>query len=480
MVKKIFFLICLVSFLLFFPSITTYFSHDDFFHLKISQVNNIGDVIKFFDLTRTSQGFGFYRPLTTQIFYSISYLFNINPLPLHFISFALFFAVLYLVFKVTQVMLNDNRIALISTFLYAISSTHFGHLYYLGAFQELGLALFFMLGILFFVKYLKQGSMKYGFLIIFCFVAALLSKESAVMFTPTLVLVYLFIKSKNNISVSRKNLFTVFLLNLLILAIYLYFHIFHYGLAKGDSYVWDFSPRIFNAVFWYLSWCFNLPEMLVDYIGPGFQINKNLFNFYANYITYIFTFFVFILIQVLFLLINNFKKFTSQKLNSLFFGICWFLITLGPFLFLPLHKFAYELTLPLFGLVLILGVLVANLRNKFLIAIFLVNFLILSIFTNILTIKTHWITNGGQVAKRVLVYINENNKEEIKTIIFYDTDEDFDLPWKPTQQLKLILSDNNFSDVLFKGKIKVLYVEDKNMLKNIEGFKIRARKILYL
>ncbi len=458
MVKKIFFLICIISFLLYFPSTFNYFSHDDFFHLNIAKKEN----------WESSGGFGHFRPLTTQAFYSISYLFNLSPIPLHVISFIVFFAVIFVVYKLINILVEEKEIALVGTFLYATSATHFGQLYYLGAFQELGLAFFFFSGTYFFVKFLKTNLLKYGFLTTLALIGALFSKETSVMFLLALGLITLYLNFNKKIKIIKNKILIFFIFNLLLLTAYLCFRIFYYGFASGDSYIFSFSARIFNTFLWYILWSFNLPELLVDYIGPALRINSNLFLFYGKFIVPILLAFGIMVI----ILIKN------LKLNALmFFCLFWFFISLGPLLFLPLHKFSYELTVPLFGFVLAVSfILVKNSSTKILI-IFLSIYFLTSVLTNVLTQQTHWITQGGKVAKKVFEL--KVNTKGTDTIVFYDTTGDNDLPWKPSQQLKQILSDNNFFKVFYLDKIRAVYASEKMNPEKLNGLKLRARDILY-
>jgi hypothetical protein len=46
---------------------------------------------------------------------------------------------------------------------------------------------------------------------------------------------------------------------------------------------------------------------------------------------------------------------------------------------------------------------------------------------------------------------------EDKTVVFYDTEEDKKLPFSPTETVKNTLSDNNFFEVFYDGKIKAVY-----------------------
>ena len=474
-------LIFLISFILYSPSLFTFFTHDDFFLLKISQAGNLKEFLNFFNLTKGPDGLGMYRPLTTQVFYFVGWkIFNLNPLGLHIISFFLFLLVIYLVYKFAKVLTNSDKISLISAFLYSVSATHFGHLYYLAAFQELGLTVFFLLSVLAFIDFLEKSAKRHLFLSVLFFNLSLLSKETAVVLPLVLALVYWFFRAQKRTDLSIWKFIGSAVPFFLILSSYFIIRVFFYGFATGDSYIWDYSPRVLNTIFWYGLWSFNLPEMLVDFVGPGFNLNPNLLKYWSREIIPIFIIFLTLAVGIVFLMVRSTKK-LRKNIQLLLFGIFWFILTLVPVLFLPLHKFTYYLTLPLFGIVLILGYLleISKIRT-FLLLLFLAIWPSLSILTLTLTHKTHWITRGATVAKNVHRYFEENELTltSYKTIAFYDTQEDSDLPWKPSSLLKVVLSDNNYFKVFWNEKYIAKYYNLLEVIAEEDAIKIKARKFL--
>jgi len=481
-ILKYLLLIFIISFVLYFPSIFGFYTNDDFFLLKISQTNSLGGFINFFNLTVGPDGLGMYRPITTQVFYFLGRsLFNLNPIGLHVISFLVFFGVIYLVFRLALELLKNERISLVAALLYATSATHFGHLYYLATFQELGLTTFFLLSVIYFVKFLDRAKLKYYLVSFVFFLASLLSKETAVVLPAVLVVIYALRKVTKDTKVSISRFFVFLLPHLLILAGYLYLRVRFYGLAVGDSYVWDFSLRAFNTLFWYGLWSLNIPEMLVDFVGPGFVFNPNLFKFYSKEIIPIFVLFATLVAGIGYLLVKNQKKLINQRaIILILFSVCWFVITLIPVLFLPLHKFTFYLTLPLIGIVFVISYLI-NLNDKRPITIvFLAIWVAVSVLTLTLTYKTNWITKGAETARRVHDYLLGNAKTlaDYKTIVFYDVEEDDNLPWSPAEVLKVTLSDQNYFKVFWNDKFTVSYYTSGNDIKENGAIRIRSRKFL--
>lgn len=444
----------IISFLMFIPSITGFFTNDEFFLLKIAKVSSFKEFLNFFNPVIDYAGVGAYRPLTLRVYYFLSVnFFNSNPLPLRIISFLVFYADVYLVGYLTKLLTKDIKIALLSVFLFAISVTHFGHLYYIGAFQELLVALFFLASVIYFAKYeidfkkkRSTGSLVFSFI---CFVLALMSKETSVVLPGVLILTDIYLRLTGRVKVPIKKLIFSLFPFALLLGIYLFLHFRYFGLLEGDSYVWDFSlTRAVNTVVWYFLWSLNLPETLVDFVGPGLHLNPNLFKYWFGNVIPIFILFAIQIFIAVYAFVKS--KIFNQK-SVILFSAAWFLVTLLPVVFLPLHKFTYYLMLPLFGVVFLLSYLFVNLKSKIYI-LFCTVWVALSLFTLDLTRETNWITQGMKVSKRVYTYLEENKQSLAgKKIVFVDTSADSVLPWSPTATLKIVLADNNFFEVFYPG-----------------------------
>lgn len=450
----------LVSFAIFYPSLFTFFTNDDFFFLKISNVNSIQGFLNFFNIFKNPDGFGMYRPLTTQVFYFLSVkIFSLSAIPLHIISLLFFFGVIYLVYKLISE-LSSKNVAYIATFLYAVSATHFGHLYYLATFQELGMTFFVLLSCLAFLR--KKNYLSFIF-----FLLALMSKETAVVTPFLLTLIYLYKSKKYNF----KKLFVILIPFIICLLVYLFIRFRWYGIANGDSYIWDFSiKKLFNTSLWYLVWSFNIPESFVDFVGPGIKINSNLFIYWGSQVRPILLFFAAqlvilagVLVKALKIQNDNEKK---RSFVTLLFCFLWFGVSLLPVIFLPIHKFTFFLTIPLIAVVFRIAYLFENTKINRIITIgFIVLWTVTSILTLKFSVETSWITQGSLISKRVFYYFLENkNKLVNEKINFTDTSADLSLPWSPTSVLRTALSDKNFFYVFFPEIVgNVSYINGKGV-----------------
>jgi hypothetical protein len=466
----------LVSFVIFYPSLFGFFTNDDFFHLKISHATSLLQFLNFFNLESGSAGQLLYRPLTTHVFYFLEWqFFNLNPLPLHVVSFILFFIVIFCVYKLAVLISENEKVGFIAAFLYAVSATHFGHLYYLAT--EIILGVFFFPAVIFFTLFLKNKSIRYYCLSLLFFVLALFAKENSVVLPGVLAIIFVYLYLNKNTKVRIKNFLVSLIPFAVIILIYLYFHFFYYGFVKGDSYIWDFSfKRALNTGFWYLVWSFNIPESVVDFVGPGFKLNYNLFAYWGNQIRPVLILFIAQMVIIAAVLIKSIKS-LKRDLVSIFCAL-WFVGTLLPVLFFPYHKFTFYLTLPLFAIVFRIAYLFATSKiNKIILYIFLVAWTVTSVLTLKFTYETNWISQGENVAKRVYEYINTNKGSLTgKKICFYDTKEDMALPFSPTGSLKSILSDNNFFEVFYGGKITAFYEDSGN--KAACQIKVSSRQFL--
>ncbi len=464
-----------VSFAIFYPSLFVFFTNDDFFFLKISNAKTVGEFFNFFNILHGPDGWGVYRPLATQTFYFISVrLFDLSPMPLHIISFLFFGGVVFLVHKLVKE-LTGNKEANIAVFLYAVNATHFGHLYYLAVFQELAMTFFVLHSVLFFVNYLKKQSLKNHVFSLLFFVAALMSKETAVVAPFLLILVFWFLHIQGKSTLSFKKFIFFQIPYYLILALYLFMHFVSYGLAGGDSYIWDFSVRrLINTLGWYGLWSFNLPESLIDFVGPGLHINPNLFVFWSKEITPIFVLSAFMAVILVYMFWGLRKKISYSR-NV--FALLWFLVSLVPVAFLPLHKFTFYLTLPLIGVAFLLSDL---LKNSILKLPFLIIWAVVTVYTVRFTVITNWITQGESVSKKVYSYLSVNTyKIDSKKIYFVDSDQDKSLPWSPTQLVKTALSDKNFFFVYFPAVAgNVYYAGEEKIPNRGKAYIINSRMFL--
>ena len=440
------FVIIFCSLLIFSPALFNFFSSDDWFHLRISQIGNLHEFFDFFSFLPNQHSATFYRPLSTQVFFFIfQKLFGLNAGPYYLFVFLVFGFSLWLVYRLARIVFKNKKQSLLALVFYAFSVTHFTRLYFLSAFQEILMTVFVLSAVL---TYFKKPSWKTNLLTSFFFILALLSKETAVVLPLILILFDWF-----NDCFRPKRLIPI----LLILFPYLYFRFFHFGQVSGDSYLWDFSVRKFlNTFFWYALWSFGAPELLVDYVSGGLRILPRFFSDFPFWSKIVLSLIGSTLTSFAILFVANLKKVKVKKV-LLFLGI--FFLALLPVLFLPRHKFTLELTLPMVSFSFLLAEICLT-KHSWLTTVFISLYIILNLSMNRLTYQTHYTVSRSQIAKKVYHYFIRNYPQYPEGCYFeFTNDQEVgNKIWGVSKQVAFAVGDDNFFQVLYHNqKVKVFY-----------------------
>jgi len=110
--------IFILALIIYWPSLSVFYTNDDFFLLKISNPQNLKEFLNFFNLKAPPEGLGMYRPLAMQSFFMLAWkVFNLSPLGLHIISFIFFFGLIYLVYKLVSELTKNTKLGLSAVFL---------------------------------------------------------------------------------------------------------------------------------------------------------------------------------------------------------------------------------------------------------------------------------------------------------------------------------------------------------------------------
>lgn len=432
----------IVTVLIYSPALFNFFSGDDWFHLRISNITSLSQFFNFFSFSHTLQSAAFYRPLPTQVFFFIfQRLFGLTAWPYYLFVLISFGYSLYLVYKFAYSQFSDRNKSLLSTFIYGVSVSNFTRVYFLSAFQEVALVIFSLLCLLSFPKNKIKS-------IIF-FVLALLSKETAVVILPLLLMF--------NWPTIKKGIVS-FLPFLLILGFYLFFRLGLFGFVTGDSYTWNFSPtKALNTLMWYVLWCFGAPELLIDYIGKGFRPISRLYTDHPYWWQAIFILLFGTLASVVILLMKKIKKIDTKLLKF----ITLFFISLLPVIFLPQHKFALELGLPLVGFSLAIAWIISGKRTV-LTYIFLGFYIVFNLSMNYLTYTRHYSVNRSKTAKEIVTYFSENYPQypSGNYFEFINDTNDYGTDWGSSKQISNTTSGSELFRVLYQDNDINVYFQD--------------------
>jgi len=462
--------IILLATFIYWPSFQNYFSQDDFYLFKISQAKNLHEFFNFFSFNRP---YTFYRPLSTEVYFFVNHtLFGMNPLPFRLVSFGFFAGSTILTALITKRLTKNETVSILTAFFYGVSAIHFGGLFWSSAYQMICVAFFYLLA--FYCYLLFRASKK---LIIFVFsilsfCLALLSMELAITL-PLILIIYeaLFLERIEKSTTIRASIRV--LPFVLILLIYTSFHLLSHQLPLAETYQVNLSIKpVLGNLRWYILWSVGLPEMLIDYIGPGLKINPNLIKFYFfPVLVTLVWFLVFSLLTLisLFLILKN--KIIFFKDKFFWFSIFWFVITILPVVAFQWHKFTYYLTIALFGFSFLMGVLLVKLmKTKYKFTKALLIFILLVFFLgNFNTIKftyrTSWMVNRAKLAKFILENLKKDHPDLPKNSVIYFLNDpsspNINEQWGfSSNQANVALSGPNAIQVLYNNPEIRVYYED--------------------
>ena len=438
--KILFFVLVIVGLGIYLPALPVFFSGDDWFHLRLVQIHSLTEFLNFFSFVPNAQSASFYRPLPTQLFFFVFYrLFGLNPIPYHLFALAGFAFSLYLLYKLAKVILKDDMLCGLAVLVYLFSASNFTRLYFLSAFQEIALVVFSLLVIL---AYIKKSKLTILYLVL-----ALMCKETAIVL-PAIFIVY---------DWSQKKLeYKKYIVPALVCLSYALLRFKLFGVVAGDSYIWNFSPgKFINTSSWYLFWSLGAPEFLVDYIGTGYRPVAKLFVDFPKIWPFIIAP---LLLLIIFLLISlglKIKRINRQVIFSFFI----FFITLLPVLFLPQHKFALELGLPMVGFSMFLAWVMG--RQKLAHLFFLI-FIIYNCYTLFLTYPRHYAVSRGEISSKVVAFLKVNYSVSPQGK-FFEFQNDTNLvskEWGQSLQIAVALSGADFFRVYYNDLQAQAYFVD--------------------
>jgi hypothetical protein len=460
--KRLLFVALIFSLLLHLPTLTGFFTNDDFFHFQISQASNLGEFIKFFDPLHQPQGYGWYRPIANQLYYFIGIkAFSLDPFPMRLLLLGNYLINIFLVWYVILELSKSDLISGIAACLYSASAALFAGIYLVGV-QERPLTLFFLLSVILFIRFVKYQKTIFYIGSFLSFILAILSKESAVVMPLIFLYIVWFLAPYGRKITPGKSFVYILPLILIDLAI-LFFKFYSFGFAQGDSYVWQLSPRIINTFAWYSLWSVNIPEMFVDYIGPGLHINPNLIKYWGTETMMVIILFTAVIMSLVITAWKNRHTFTAADKKLIVLGVVWFITSISPVLGLPLHKFPHYLSIPLAGTAMTLAVIISRSLTFRAVKRFLMAFFLLYLINFSISARTHWAYTGQLTARRVHEYVQSYLKRWSLpvTLVFYDTPKDTKLPWLPSATLKTVLSDNSYFQLFYPERISAVYLTQK-------------------
>lgn len=475
-------LIPLAALILYYPVLFTYFSQDDFFHFRVSLTD--GSLEQFINLfgfqSFSKRGIAFYRPIFREGLFNIFYsYFDLNPYPFRILQFSLLFFNSILIYRLISKIFDIKYLPFFVAFFYTISAAQVSPLYYLaGGIQVLGATTFLLLTLIF---TLRNSVLSFA-----TFLLGLASHE-LVSIAPFLVTALIFIRYP--FKQALRKLWQILPFFFVVL-IYLYLEITRIGFSTEETQyqaVFSFKTAL-NSYMWYIGWALGLPEMLVDFVFPGFRLNPSLMTYWGNYYKVIFTSFFISLFLLssgtIYLLLRKPKIFDKKFL----FFLLWFIISLFPVILLPLHKSTQYLETGLTAFWTVIGLIALNTYRQLkfggvYLAILLISLIILSTTSAILQRTTYWAAERGRYAKQLINHVTTLYPLLPKgAVIYFENDPAYPFVAKEwgssSKQAALILNNQDALRLVYKDPTLDIYYEDlskppNNLLGGI--FRLKAK-----
>lgn len=466
-----------ITFLLYHPTLSIYFSQDDFFHFTVSQTD--GSLRQFFNLfgfhSFEERGIAFYRPIFREGLYNVFYsIFGLNHLPFRVLSLIIHLINIGLVYILMQKIFKKQKLSLFVSFFFAITASNVALLYYLaGGIQALGITMFLILSLVFYIDYLKNRDSKFKVFSFLTFLLALGSHELALVI-PLLLTGLVFVYMPRKMLANIWQLWPFFVVTVL----YLYLEITKIGFPQTEQQyriVFDIKT-ILNSLAWYSGWAIGLPEMLIDFVLPGFKLNPTLMRYWGDYFKIIFpTFFVAMIIlasATVYILLREKEGFKQKKF---WFLIFWFPVALAPVIFLPFHKSTYYLAPALPGFWGAMGFLILNTywdikEKQPKLAMGMMSFLIGVLFllsaTSIsLGNTTFWAATRGRLAEKLINQVASIYPTLPKgSAVYFTNDPNYPFvadEWGgSSKQAAFVLNGNDALRLLYKDPTLKVFYED--------------------
>ena len=239
--------------------------------------------------------------------------------------------------------------------------------------------------------------------------------------------------------------------------------VFLIGLPTAEKqYDLNFSLKgIFNSYFWYFIWSLGMPEMLLDFVGPGIKLNPNLFRYWGNFFKVIFPAFFILSIFL------STSLFNLRKSKLLLFFVFWLFIGILPVVVLPFHKQYYylSLVLPAFGAILGMVFVYLQDKNKYVAIIYLGLCLLINFVSVKLGDRTYWSINRAKIAK----FLIESIKNKYPTLpsdskVYFTNSSGgvyFNEDWgSSSKQTSIILSGSDAVQLIYNDRSILAYYED--------------------
>ncbi|MFH0732158.1 MAG: tetratricopeptide repeat protein [Candidatus Omnitrophota bacterium] len=308
-------LIAVLGIIVYANSLHGEFLWDDYHLVKDNTfIRDLSNITKYFTGSigaGAQRAYHFYRPLQT-LTYAIDYVFwKQDVTGYHLTNMLLHILTALSVYWLINVLFKDNLIALFTGLFFVAHPLHTEAVAYIAGRSDSLAAMFMFLCMVFYVKNAERKSASLRIIMALAYIAALLSKESA-MFLPMPLLLYHYTFKKKINAIDFGSL----------LAIAISYIIVRATVLKGmltdiinNTTIADRMPGFFVAIFNYI-------KLLLFPFGLHMEYAEKLF-FWSDPKAFLGTLLVFLCVGF------AFKK--KKANNLIFFSILWFFLLLTPY-----------------------------------------------------------------------------------------------------------------------------------------------------
>jgi hypothetical protein len=340
-----------IDWVLYFRHAGHFFQGDAIFLLNHRGTSLLGYLKEFVVLNPS----GWYRPLANELLESILYPFaGLHPIPYRIPVYALFIAITICVYRLTLDLTRRHLAAGLATFFFTVHTANAYTTYDIAFMPELLFAFFYVTATMAFFRYLQNRSRSGYWVSILCFVAALLSKESAVTL-PGILFMLAIAWDPVSRAPWEKFLYAIrtTMAQTAVLIVYLAFAVGYLHVAgvsvrglfdqSQKPSFGDYTPVINGGVLTdarlAISWAFNIPR---GWWGQWQHLSPTLLAYLS-------------LFRILTLALIALTLIRPER-NIILFGLAWFWIAVLPALPIATHFVPHYLFVPIVGLSIVVGV----------------------------------------------------------------------------------------------------------------------------
>jgi len=301
-----------------------YFYFDDFVFLERSTISSPSDLIEFFSVELNQRGLldknHSYRPISTNLFFGLGQLaFGFNPKAFHLLNLLTLAANAMLVALLLCRLGVRTGTGVAFALVYALSSVNFESQLWISVIQELSASFFLLMALLVYVCPEVRGRAR-TFGSVGLYVIALLCKEMAVTL-PALLLLWELVVERTTVRGAVHATAPFWFVS----AIYVTLYSIFFDIPEAGPYAVLIGGFVLENLARYARWSAEALFLTSDWRA---------------------------LLLLVAISIAAFLVAPSRVRRSVVLGLLWFLIALGPVIFLPNHSYDYYLVIPFIGLVI--------------------------------------------------------------------------------------------------------------------------------